>query len=215
MAATKTAEATAEIQIEALVSETIKIPILGTTPLICNRMSEKGKREMLARMQGEKLPKKPKDPEAEFLAASYRFTPGGSRYGTPSVAFKSATVSAARLYGNNVTMVALRQCLFFGGEMGLEGQLLVELEHDGEPIMREDVVKLKRGRTDLRYRPGFWPWAAVLSVTYIKAQLTRSSVLSLVDTGGMTVGVGEWRPERKGDFGTYKINTDKEIEVVE
>jgi hypothetical protein len=29
----------------------------------------------------------------------------------------------------------------------------------------------------------------------------------------MGVGVGEWRPERKGDFGTYTIDESKDIDI--
>jgi len=57
-------------------------------------------------------------------------------------------------------------------------------------------------------------WAAALKVTYVTSALTRGSVLSLIDAGGMGVGVGEWRPERNGDFGTYRVDPDREIEVI-
>jgi hypothetical protein len=35
-----------------------------------------------------------------------------------------------------------------------------------------------------------------------------------VDAGGMGVGVGEWRPEKKGMNGTYHVDTDREITVL-
>jgi hypothetical protein len=54
----------------------------------------------------------------------------------------------------------------------------------------------------------------VLVVTYVTSALTRGSVLSLIDAGGMGVGVGEWRPEKNGDFGTYRIDPDRPVEVV-
>ncbi len=81
--------------------------------------------------------------------------------------------------------------------------------------MREDVVTVGRGGTDLRYRPEFREWSAQLEVTYVTSALTRDSVLSLLDAGGMGVGVGEWRPERDGDFGTYRIDETKAIEVID
>ena len=39
-------------------------------------------------------------------------------------------------------------------------------------------------------------------------------MLSLIDAGGMGVGVGEWRPERDGDFGTYRVDPSRKVEVV-
>jgi len=202
-----------EIQISKIAAETLQVQIIGTTPLIMHRFSEKAKKKMLDAMTGKKSPKQSKDPEAEFRAAAYRFEEGG--YGFPAIAFKMATVGAARFYPkNDVTMTGLRQSLFIGGHMGVDAQLLVKIASD-EPTMREDVVRVGRGGTDLRYRPEFWPWGAVLEVTFVSAALTRDSVLSLIDAGGMGIGVGEWRPEKNGDFGTYRIDTDRNVEVIE
>jgi hypothetical protein len=53
-----------------------------------------------------------------------------------------------------------------------------------------------------------------LTLTYVKTILTLNSVLSLIDAGGMGVGVGEWRPEKKGDLGTYQIDGSRDIVVL-
>jgi hypothetical protein len=47
----------------------------------------------------------------------------------------------------------------------------------------------------------------------VSSLLTRESVLSLVEAGGLGVGIGEWRPEKRGDMGTYFIDPNKEVEV--
>lgn len=209
--ATEPKEPEAQVQIDKIAAETIRVPILGTTPLIVHRFSEKAKRQMLDAMQGRKSPKESKNPEAEYDAAFYRTK--DDRYGFPVVAFKQATVGAARFYPrNSVTMTALKQFLFIRGEIGVDGQGLAIIE--GEPHMREDVVRVGRGGTDLRYRPEFSEWSTALEVTYVTSALTRSSVLSLIDAGGMGVGVGEWRPERDGDFGTYRIDPTRQVEVI-
>lgn len=207
--ATLEALTTPAIEIDKIDSEVLNVPIIGTTPLIINRFSEKAKRIMLAAMQGQKLPKERKDPEADYEGAFYRLPDG--QPGMPAIAFKSATVGGARFY-SGITMTALRQFLFFRGEVGADGQQLYRIE--GEPRMREDVVRVNRGGADLRYRPEFPEWRAVIRVVYVKSALTRGSVLSLIDAGGMGVGVGEWRPEKGGDFGTYAVDPDREVEVV-
>ncbi len=199
----------AQIQIDQIGVETLRIPIVGTSPLVVHRFSEKAKRQMLDNMQGRKSPKERKDPTAEYEAAFYRFPDGA--YGFPAIAFKSATIGGGRYYGS-LTMTELRQYLFFQGRFGVDGQQLVPIV--GDPRMREDVVRVGRG-TDLRYRPEFADWTAVLQVKYVKSALTRGSVLSLVDAGGLGIGVGEWRPEKRGEFGTYRIDPDLTVEVVE
>lgn len=201
--------ADATIEIHQIAAETLLVPIVGTTPLIVHRFSEKAKRQMLDNMQGRKSPKQAKDPQAEYEAAFYRLGDGG--YGFPSLAFKAATVGGARFY-SGVTMTALKQFMYLRGEVGDDGRALTRIE--GDAVMREDVVTVGRNGSDLRYRPQFSEWRATLEVTYVTSALTRGSVLSLIDAGGMGVGVGEWRPEKDGDFGTYRVDPAREVEVV-
>lgn len=200
------------VQIDRIASERILVPIIGTSPLIVHRFSEKAKRQMLDNMQGRKSPKSPKDPEAEYEAAFYRIKePDG--YGFPVIAFKAASVSACRFFGKAMPMTLARQCIFMDAEFSKrDGVKLARI--DGTPHMREDVARVSNGGTDLRYRPEFTEWATSIDVTFVKSMLTRESVLSLIDAGGLAVGVGEWRPERKGDFGTFMIDTTKDVEVI-
>lgn len=205
-----TPQAQAIIQIESIGIERLVVPIVGMTPLITNRFSEKAKRQMLDAAQHKQTVKEPKDPRAEYEAAMYKVVGGG--YGMPAGAFHDATIGGARFY-RSVTMTQLKQYIlpFPGEPCETDGIALVRIE--GEPQMREDVVRVGRG-TDLRYRPAFPTWTATLIVPYAKTAITQDSVLSLIDAGGMTIGVGEWRPEKNGSFGTYRIDTEKGIEVI-
>jgi len=197
------------ISIDRIAQETIRVPILGVSPLIMHKFSEKAKRQMLDATQGRRTPKEPKDPRAEYESCLHHL---GDGYGYPADAFKQATVGAARFYGKELTMTALNQFIFITGEVGDDGRQLVRIE--GEPRMREDIVRVGRGGTDLRYRPEFYPWSARVDVTYFSNAITRETVLSAIDAGGLAIGVGDWRPERKGTFGTYRIDPEADIEVL-
>lgn len=202
---------TAQVSISRIGTETLRVPIVGTAPLIVHKFSEKAKRQMLDNMQGRKSPKMAKDPEADYEAAFYRHDDDG--YGFPVIAFKAASVSACRFFGKQMPMTLARQCMFFDAEFSkVEGMKLARIA--GEPHMREDVTRVGMGGTDLRYRPEFTEWATTVEITYVRSMLTRDSVLSLLEAGGLGVGVGEWRPERKGDFGTFQIDPTREVEVV-
>jgi hypothetical protein len=239
---TTTRSNAAQLTIKQLDAETICVPILGTAPLISHNWSAKARQAMLDNMQGRKSPKTAKDPQAEYESSLYRIfkeaparvparrtTAGAQRrsgvtarttktetveaYGFPVIAFKAATVSAAAFYDKSVTKVALRQMLFFKGILTkADHQELVEV--CGEPEMREDPVKVGISGHDLRYRAQFWPWTAELTVTYVRSTIDRASVVSLIDAGGLGVGVGEWRPERDGAFGTYRIDADRKVRIL-
>lgn len=205
-------EAPAQIAISKIATEDLIVPVVGVTPLIVHRWSEKAKRQMLDASQGRKMPREPKDPEAEYEAAFYRLDDG--TYGVPTLALKAATIRAAAYFGKNVAMTTLRQCLFFHGETTKGGDLLNGLTSHSTPVMREDAVRLGLGSAELRYRPQFDEWATLIRVRYVKSSLTRDSVLSLIDAGGMGVGVGEWRPQKGGQFGTYTIDPTRDVEVI-
>jgi len=190
--------ADATITLKRLARPALRVKIEGISPLIVHRFSQKAKQAMLDKQQGRKVAKESRDPEKEFLASQYIFDDGD--HGFPAVAFKSATVAGGRLY--SVKMTQIRQALFIAGE---GPEQLVRLDIAGEPVMREDTVRIGMGTSDLRYRAMYPEWGATLMVEYAPQLIDAESVLALIDAGGSTNGVGEWRPERDGSFGRYQV----------
>ena len=133
----------------------------------------------------------------------YRFENGD--HGFPIMAFKSATVKGgARLFGKSVKMTELRQLVtFLSDGLCTDGTQLARLISD-EPIMREDMVRVGMGTADIRYRAEYRNWSTILRVEYVPSVIDLSSVVALIDAGG-TNGVGEWRPEKSGSYGTYEV----------
>lgn len=191
------------VRLTRIERETVDVPIVGVSPLIPHRWSEKSKRLMREKQSGAKARPKldPKDAKAEAEASLYRLPDG--RPGMPASAFAAATRSAARFYGKDVTLIALKSALFISGEG--EDQLVPIV---GEMTMREDTPRNSGGVADLRYRYSFWPWSAVLRVTYLPTMIDVDSVFNLVDAGG-NGGVGDWRPSAPksltGTFGRYEV----------
>lgn len=200
--------------VKALDIQTMIVTIIGTSPLLMHNFSEKSRRQMLDSMQGTKRQKSHRVPDDDYQQAFYRINhaDGTTGYGFPVLGFKAATVSAARFFDKSVSMVTLRQVLFFEGvRTAADPQELIEIT--GTPVMREDFVRVGM-TTDLRYRPEFAQWSAKLVVRYIATSISQESVLSLINAGGFGVGVGEWRPEKSGQFGQYQVDPSSEILVV-
>lgn len=179
-----------------------EVPIIGTSPLIVNRWSEKAKAMMLAAQQTTaRARKEPKDPVANFEASQYRFEDG--RHGFPATGFKAAIVHAARLF-DGITQVQVKQTVLVVGE-GPEQLVPIEF---GDLTMREDTPRNASGVADLRYRAQYWPWATTLQVRTIAGQIDENSLIALVDAAGIG-GVGEWRPtspkSATGTFGTFEV----------
>jgi len=178
--------------------KTIEIHIKGTNSLIMHKWSEKAKREMLAKQQKKASKgKEPKDPQADFEAAIYRFPDG--RYCFPSVAFKCAAVRAAKQC--EIAMTDAR--VFFHVE-GVNDREMVEIK-TADPVMREDIVRLQGNTADLRYRPEFKDWEATLKIRFNARSISEEQIMNLFQIAGFSVGIGEWRPERNGQYGTFEI----------
>lgn len=192
----------AAISLERIQRQIAVIEIKGTAPLIVHRWSEKARREMLDKQQGRKVPKAPKNPQQDFEDARYRLADG--RDGAPTMAFKSATVKGgARAFGKSVKMTELRQALVFLPDgVGTDGTQLTII--NGEPTIREDMVQIAMATADIRYRPEFRDWGAILRVEFMPNLVDVGTIAALIDAGGSN-GVGEWRPEKNGNFGTYEV----------
>jgi hypothetical protein len=190
------------VSLKRIVREVAVVDIKGTAPLIVHRWSEKARTMMLDAQQGRKTPKQLKDPQADYDSSMYKFEDGSA--GFPVMAFKSATVKGGgRLFGKAVKMTELRQLLIFlANGVGTDGTQLVSIQ--GEPTMREDMVRVGMGTADIRYRAEYRDWTAQLRIEFVPSVIDIDSVVALVDAGG-TNGIGEWRPEKSGSYGTYEV----------
>ena len=194
--------ATSSISLQRIKREVAIVEVKGTAPLIVHRWSEKARRMMLDAQQGRKNPKQLKDPAQDYESSMYRF--GDGSHGFPVMGFKSATVKGGgRLFGKSVKMTELRQMMVFlaDGE-GNDGTQLTKIS--GEPSMREDMVRVGMGTADIRFRAEYRDWSAFIRVEFVPTIIDVDSVVALIDAGG-TNGIGEWRPEKNGSYGTYEV----------
>lgn len=189
--------------------KTIKVPIVGCSPLIVHRFDEKsirqieesGKAETSLKQGGKK--KKIADPQEDYEKSLY-YCADGKTPGFPAGAFKSAIVTCAfRTYGRAQTVT--RSAFHVLADDPATG--LVKI--NGKHRMREDMVRV--GGTQKvaspRYRAEFPSWSAVLTITYLADCITEKEIIGLVNTAGFTCGVGEWRPEKSssGSFGMFAV----------
>lgn len=196
MAAAKTAEE--RIEIPRIEVEVFEIGLAADSPLIMHRWSEKAKKEMLDKqMKVAKKGREAKDPERDFKESIYYDADGD--YAFPSVAFKNAAVSACR-FTDGTKMTVAR------GAFHVEGEF-VKITN-AEPVPREDMVRVGMGTADIRYRAEFPGWTAKVKIAYNKHALSKEQIVNLFNLAGFGVGIGEWRPEKDGQFGRFHVVTE-------
>lgn len=178
--------------------------VLGTTPIILNRMSEKVLHELLMpkgkKTAAEKASSLKHNPIAEFKASAY-FDPdsnGPTLLQHLSSAFKGALKSAALdLPGANKSQIG--RLTWVNGE---------RVSIYGIPEIFLSVTRsADMNRTpDVRTRCIVPQWACRVSVSFVRPMLREQAVANLLASAGITQGVGDWRPGKgSGTYGQFEL----------
>jgi hypothetical protein len=185
------------VEVMRVTIKRVSLELEGDSPLIVHAWSAKAKKEMLDKqMKKAKSAKEAKAPERDYEDAFYRLPNG--KPGFPTIAFKQAAVSAGGRFSDGLKMTELRGSFFIEGEL---------VEIIGAPRMREDMVRVGMGTADIRYRPEFPTWRVKLPIKYNADAISLDQLVNLFTLAGFGVGVGEWRPERDGQYGMFHVVT--------
>lgn len=187
----------------------ITFTIKGTSPLIQHAWSEKGLRMMrMTAAERKKQPKVARNPEEEAAACVYHTDEG--EIGIPLTAFKASLIGAAHKdFGLEKTL--LRKSFFIPST---DSNLITPMEAD-DYIIREDMVRLNKTQTDIRYRPEFRNWSVQITAQIDPDLLEFKDIANLVNRAGFSVGIGEWRPEKGGEYGRFELDSTQPITEAE
>lgn len=214
MAKAKTSTSSESVDILQVERGTLDLCVLGTSPIILNRMSEKAKRELLLpkgrKTAAEKATTLKHNPLEEYRASAYRIQSADSPtlLAILSTSFKGAMATAALdLPGAKKAQIG-RLTYVNGDYVPIYGlpQLFMSV------VRSADMNKTP----DIRTRAIIPEWACRLKVTYIKPLMTPQAVLNLIAASGLTIGVGDWRPEKgKGNYGQFEIVSDEDARFMD
>jgi hypothetical protein len=200
---------------------TVKLMLKGTNTLIHHRWDEKAIAMIEAKQAKKAQKKRPKrDPKQEFENSLYIYEKGKFSYpktngeypinisfdgtiGMPATWIKNATVDAVRNV-DGLTMTLVRGAVFI--KANEDGLVPVKYE---KLRMRRDMVRIGNGVADVRYRGELVGWSADVDVVYNADVMSLEQVINLIKIAGFACGIGEWRPQRNGDHGTFEVSASK------
>ena len=229
------AKKTELVEIRPIEMETAIVRIVGDSPLIVHAWSAKARRQMLEKEIGSTKTKAKdiKNPIEDFASSMYWLTPmpteftadsisealKGARFGFPVTGIKQAAISAAYRLGWSKDKMTFRGAFFikpdvdgyYSGELDIDydkkkidiipnvyrREQLVEI-HSDSPLLREDMVRVGNGGADIRYRGEYNNWYADHSL---------EQILNIINAGGAVCGIGEWRPEKDGQYGMFHVES--------
>ncbi len=188
------------------------LKIVGTAPYVQHRFSKKGELQMKMEQGSQSNKGKKRDPrkfDQDYEDAQYQMDGGG--YGIPAAAFRNAMISACRMCGFKMTIAKLAVFIMQDGMDKRDRIPLVRLE--GKPHRFDAMVRNATGVIDIRSRPMWDEWSAVVRVGYDGDQFSATDIANLMMRVGMQVGIGEGRPDSKNSagqgWGLFRIEQDE------
>lgn len=202
------------LEIAPIETRTQIFHILGQRPIILNRLSEKTRQELLAprgrKTAAQRQGSLKHDPFAEFRSSPYILKDSyhPTYLAVMSSAFKGAMATAA---------------LDLPGSSRKQIGRLVWVQDDFTPLYGIPKLSMTPVRSsdinhtpDIRTRAVVEHWACAIKVTFVETLVKAQAILNLLAAGGLTVGIGDWRPEKgKGTFGQFSVVNASDPEFCE
>jgi hypothetical protein len=184
--------------------------ILGETPMFMHRFSKKAREQLLfpkgRANSAEKQENLKHDPLSEFRECLYlnRDDKEPTLVHVPADAFSKGMAAAAlRMPGASKTeILQLVSCT--SRQINLYGvpQLSMDM------VRSSDMAKTP----DVRTRSIFPEWCCRIEVEFVSTLLKQNQIVNLLAAAGMIVGVGDWRPQKGGSFGKFRIVEENDVD---
>lgn len=196
---------------------TVRIEITGVCPLLIHRFREENEVDG----GGPTRPAKRKritDTKAEALLAANR-DPKGLHYISAFAIINSMVAtgqnhkqrgsrknmgylvpSACRVVGDDPDIIHI----YVDDHIAKDGDVIV----DARPV----VIPATKGRI-MRYRPKYERWSLRFEMTILTDLIDTDTAHMFLNEAGLQIGVGDFRPQKRGPFGTFRVTRWDEVHV--
>lgn len=206
MAKAQTQEIT--LVVPPLNRQQIILTAVGDSPLLSHAITQEKMEGIRGGSEGKPRGKRePRDPIDEFSKALHWMSkqPAGKttinriqkgKFGARALWFKAAAVNACRQIAG-LSMTEAKQLFFvLGNLLPIVGP---------PPTLRHDPVSLPHMKRDVRIRAQFEPWQCTFTVEFNGNCVSAAQIAEIFETGGFGSGVGDWRPQKGGQYGRFHI----------
>ena len=184
--------------------KTVQVSIRGISPLLMNKpnaaeIADKAKE----RLAGENR-----------LARQYedkQYRNGDGELYIPSIAMRNAIIESGKKIKVKGQGKATYSKIFGYSIFFPKGEIIHKLT-DLEPFDIIAVNPNTKGRNMLR-RPMLREWEATFEIEYDDEEIPAEVLKLALDNAGRRVGVGDWRPQKKGMYGRFIVTEFKEVKA--
>lgn len=191
--------------------KTINITVEGTSPLLHHRFGEQAEGDSGKATRQVTVSRGTPREEADLVVYRNKegqfYIPGTWFFGTLCAAGGNHKMKGSRKSARFVVPAAVRV-----GEIEIpirngDGKSLIkDFEVDSRPV----TIPATKGRI-MRHRPRFDCWSAQFSLVINDDILPEEFVHQLLNEAGQQQGIGDYRPEKRGPFGTFRVTEWKPL----
>jgi len=179
----------------------VQVEIRGVTPLLIHRFTEQSEQAKASR----RIKTQSVDPREEATKHAY-IAPDGSFF------FSAFSIpNAIGAAGSNHKATGSRKSLRFivPSAIRMDTDVVTILNGEGpakdfEVDSRPVTIPSTKGRI-MRHRPRFNEWGARFDLLVNENLLAPETVHQLLNEAGEYIGIGDFRPEKRGPFGTFRV----------
>jgi hypothetical protein len=187
----------------------VRIECEGRSPLLMNKMSEE---VLLSLRPGHKLPKSSRPtttPREEAQLKAY-LDENGDAYIPIGYFFSACVIAGQSVRLDGKRQISTAKATVLPAFLSFEDQIMALIDpKTGKPAQWEVDVRQGRnpggGEAVCICRPRFDRWSFTVHGTIDTHEIAESKIRELIDIAGARVGIGDFRPNRKGWFGKFGV----------
>lgn len=191
----------------------IEVTIQGITPLLMNRFTEANE---VAVSGGTTVSFRGDKGTPREQAAPKRYADSESRLYIPGPNIFAAIIAAGTFHkAGKSKLTTMKTSLIPAGVM-VDDLVCLLTTDSGEPLIEwevdsRSVVIPSTGGRIMAHRPRIDKWSATFTLDLDTTMFTPNLIRSVVDDAGKKIGLGDYRPARKGPFGRFVVSNWTEL----
>jgi hypothetical protein len=180
-------------------TQKIKVQIEGTTPILFNRFRDK-------QIEGKSKKRTGAMAESDIEDKLYLID---EKICLPAVYLKNCITEASKQF-KIIGKGKSTYSKLVASTVDIE-PFMIELKSGKYEIFRISAVNpMTKGRM-MTERPKFNKWSAEFEIVLNDEAVPISVINEILEHSGKYVGIGDWRPEKKGMFGKFMITSFKVV----
>lgn len=182
--------------------KTYEVVINGTTPLLMNRPTSDIEEKSKDRKHGNLT--------SEDMARKKLYEIEGKLY-QPATHLQGALIEAGKhkkVMGKGTSKATYSKIVGYAVE--INPFEIVHKNQKWEIFSIQAVNPTTKGR-NLLSRPMLKNWELKFEVTFDDTEISQEDLKEIFDIAGKIVGIGDWRPAKKGRFGKFQVTSWKEL----